>query len=286
MKITKYFTVIMIMICSLSFAQIPNSNFEEWLDGEPINWFTSNILDVGNPVSKTTEGYISSSALRGEIIKSVYGDTIIPVIISGEYGSGFPVENKYDKLNLYYKFHPIGGDILVIGIWMYKSDDLIGGGSTVISESTDNFTLASVDIEYIIDLVPDNCIIEILAANEGEELYGNLNTYFIVDNLSFGNVTSVKGDNKNIPEAMRLDQNYPNPFNPSTMISFGLPESASTALRIFNSIGENVATLINEDLSAGNYSIEWNASEFPSGIYFYALESGNYKITKKMLLLK
>lgn len=94
---------------------------------------------------------------------------------------------------------------------------------------------------------------------------------------------------ENEPEAstsFALFQNYPNPFNPLTNIKFQLDEGGFTTLKVFNVLGYEVASLINENLSAGSYNIDFDAAELPSGIYFYSLISVYNKQTKKMLLLK
>jgi hypothetical protein len=80
--------------------------------------------------------------------------------------------------------------------------------------------------------------------------------------------------------------NYPNPFNPATKISFYLPNSGDVTLKIYDLLGREVETLINDHLTAGNYSIEWNAQNYSSGIYLYKLHSANYTETRKMLLVK
>ena len=81
-------------------------------------------------------------------------------------------------------------------------------------------------------------------------------------------------------------QNYPNPFNPSTIISFNLPEQTNVELRIYDVLGNEVATLVNEVKPAGRYDAEWNASTLPSGVYIYQLRAGNNTEMRKMLLLK
>ena len=83
-----------------------------------------------------------------------------------------------------------------------------------------------------------------------------------------------------------LSQNYPNPFNPSTTIRFSVSESSMTNLSIFNSLGEKVEELINEVKEPGLYTVEFNAKDFRSGIYFYKLQSDNFNNTKKMILVK
>jgi hypothetical protein len=92
-------------------------------------------------------------------------------------------------------------------------------------------------------------------------------------------------DFNSLPTEFYLGQNYPNPFNPSTIISYSLPKTAFVSLRIFNTLGQEVAILANEQKEAGYYQATWTAN-VPSGIYFYRLQAGEYVETKKMILLK
>jgi hypothetical protein len=91
---------------------------------------------------------------------------------------------------------------------------------------------------------------------------------------------------KDIPKFYVLGNNYPNPFNPTTKISFGLPRSSNTKLIVYDLLGREVITLVNDKLEAGSYNIEWDAGNYSSGVYFYKLESGNFVQTKKMVLIK
>ncbi len=101
-----------------------------------------------------------------------------------------------------------------------------------------------------------------------------------------GQVISGVNNNNNAPNTYKLDQNYPNPFNPSTKISFALPKAGLVTLTVYNILGEETAVLINKQMPAGNQSIEWNASNYPSGVYFYKLKAGDFTETKKMVLVK
>jgi hypothetical protein len=101
-------------------------------------------------------------------------------------------------------------------------------------------------------------------------------------------------DTKVIPEGFTLQQNYPNPFNPSTRIRYSIPnviasetkQSQFVSLKVYDVLGNEVATLVNEEKPAGSYEVNFNASQLSSGIYFYKLQTGNFAETKKMLLLK
>jgi hypothetical protein len=89
-----------------------------------------------------------------------------------------------------------------------------------------------------------------------------------------------------IPADYVLYQNYPNPFNPATTIKFGLPQAGKVEITIYDQLGQKVETLINKEIDAGYHEIEWNAMQYSSGVYFYTINSGNFKAVKKMLLLK
>jgi hypothetical protein len=99
-------------------------------------------------------------------------------------------------------------------------------------------------------------------------------------------ITAVTGSKSLTPKEFALNQNYPNPFNPSTMISYQVPNSSHVNLRVFDVLGREVATLVNEVKSAGAYKAMFNASNFSSGVYFYQLNAGSFIQTKKMLLMK
>jgi photosystem II stability/assembly factor-like uncharacterized protein len=101
-----------------------------------------------------------------------------------------------------------------------------------------------------------------------------------------GGFVSVSNLGNEIPSNYKLHQNYPNPFNPVTNIRFDIPRSSHVKLIIYDALGREIATLVNEKLSAGSYESEWNASSYPSGVYFYTLFTKNYSESKKMLLIK
>jgi hypothetical protein len=89
-----------------------------------------------------------------------------------------------------------------------------------------------------------------------------------------------------LPACFALHQNYPNPFNPSTTIEFALPHSGLVTLKVYNVLGEEVATLIAGERAAGTYRATWDASGLPSGVYLFRLTAGEYVHTKKMVLMK
>ncbi|HZW39267.1 MAG TPA: T9SS type A sorting domain-containing protein [Ignavibacteriaceae bacterium] len=108
----------------------------------------------------------------------------------------------------------------------------------------------------------------------------NIGFWYIAQTL-----TGVKDENT-IPFTFNLYQNYPNPFNPSTTIKYDLPQESNVILKVYNLLGQTVATIVNTNQKAGTYEYKWDASRFSSGFYIYRIETNKNILTKKMLFLK
>ncbi|MBL1215740.1 MAG: T9SS type A sorting domain-containing protein, partial [Ignavibacteriae bacterium] len=118
-------------------------------------------------------------------------------------------------------------------------------------------------------------------------IYNTMLSQQKVDSLfNYSNITDVKNEKSNTPSDYRLDQNYPNPFNPNTKIRFSIPRRGNVNLKVFNILGEEIVDLVNSELKSGAYSVDFNAEDLPSGIYFYQLITENFSDVKKMILLK
>ncbi len=107
----------------------------------------------------------------------------------------------------------------------------------------------------------------------------------------FDKLTDVSFDDSQIPSTFILDQNYPNPFNPTTKIRYSIPivgnaDLRSVQLKVYDILGNEVATLVNKEQAAGSYEVDFNAAGLSSGMYFYSLTAGNFSSTKKMILIK
>jgi hypothetical protein len=120
--------------------------------------------------------------------------------------------------------------------------------------------------------------------------FGNAHTSgfwnIIVDALfDYAAPVSVE-DEITLPISYKLYQNYPNPFNPTTTIKYQIPEISFVTIKVYDVLGSEIATLVNEEKVAANYEIEFNATQLPSGVYFYRLQAGSFVETKKMVLLR
>jgi len=104
--------------------------------------------------------------------------------------------------------------------------------------------------------------------------------------IYFNNVVFIEEEQMNLPVNTMLLGNYPNPFNPSTKFSYSIIQSGLVKLKVYDVLGTEIETLVNEEKPVGTYELTWNAEGLPSGVYFYRLQAGNFVETKKMVLLK
>lgn len=116
--------------------------------------------------------------------------------------------------------------------------------------------------------------------------FDNPNQRFTFDFTAIVQPTSVGNQNGSLAADYYLDQNYPNPFNPSTQINYGLKESGFVTLKVYNILGNEVKTLVNGFRSAGNHTVNFDASDLSSGVYFYRLTTDNFTQIQKMILEK
>jgi len=112
-----------------------------------------------------------------------------------------------------------------------------------------------------------------------------LNTPNYLIYISGQGITEVK-DNYKLPDKYFLKQNYPNPFNPSTIIEYKIPESNFVEIKIYDVLGKEILTLLNEYKSEGIYKVQFYTDDLPSGVYIYRMKAGNFSETKKMILMR
>ena len=167
------------------------------------------------------------------------------------------------------------------------SPNIMGDRRMVLSSGSDNLTLNPGDTVKI--------MIAQLIAQGTNNLNSVTQLKILADTVKAfcnrGFVIGTERISSAVPERFMLFQNYPNPFNPVTKIKFTLPLTKgaggmNTELIIYDVLGREVATLVNEKLKSGTYSTDWDATNYPSGVYFYKLSYGNFNQTKKMVLLK
>lgn len=125
-----------------------------------------------------------------------------------------------------------------------------------------------------------------LATNSNGQVNGDIWNWAPSKRINVKSSIGITPISSNVPSNYNLSQNYPNPFNPVTKINFEIPKQGFVTLRIFDLLGREVKTLVNETATAGSYSVDFNATEFSSGVYFYKLTVNDFVDTKRMTLIK
>jgi hypothetical protein len=270
------------------FAQIPNPGFESWSGGNPTDWWTSNIIITGIPfnvnVTQSSDAHSGSFAVQGAVIVSAAGTPSPAVMQSGIDGSGFPINSRPAALYGWYKFASDSGDGLNIITGFTKNHSGMGYGIFTTTTPQATYKEFVVNSIFVTADIPDSALISIALVNGGPRTH--IGSKFWVDDLSFGTAADVKEFGNGIPVAFALDQNYPNPFNPSTKIQFEIPEAGFVTLKVYDLLGQEVASLVNGQLEPGRYRAEFDAANLPSGIYFYRLQAGDFTEAKEMIVLK
>jgi hypothetical protein len=265
-----------LLFSSAAFCQIPNAGFENWTSGNPDNWEASNSGQFVT-ITQSTDAHSGSYSVKGAVL-SISGFSIPPALITKFAYTGRPA-----SLSGFYKLTSVSSDSLVITVALYKNNNGIGAGIFHTAANASSFIQFSAPILYDLSDTPDSAAISITIMPAANPHSGSS---FNIDDLAFGSTTAVNDKNIHSPLSFELKQNYPNPFNPSTNITYQLPQNSFVSLKIYNILGKEVSTLVNEEKSAGTYSINFNASKLASGIYFYVMQANNFHQVNKMMLLK
>ncbi len=184
---------------------------------------------------------------------------------------------------------PFSGDPLTQQGWLFPVNALGGGSGFVFFSGP--FNLAPFDTQWVMAAVvpgignsPD---LSISYMRQKAQLLNSIPYDSLISGNPVYGITNVKNEkNSLIPSNYKLYQNYPNPFNPSTTIKFEIPVKSNVKITVYNILGREVSTLINEVKNPGIYKVEFNGENLSSGVYFYKLQTDNYVTMKKMIILK
>lgn len=264
---------------SFSHAQIPNSGFEQWTGGNPDGWLTNNIPGFVTPVTQSSTSHSGTSAARCAVV-DLGGSATPPTLITN-----FSVSQRHATLTFWYQFTPVGGDGAGAIVLMYKNQVAIGAGFGETYDAASSWEVADIDIEYVTGDVPDTCYIYFFTNPDTVNSEYHVGTTVLLDDLAFVGISSVTATGSH-PATFELSQNYPNPFNPTTAISYQLSTAGFVNLSVYDVLGQEVATLVNETKHAGTHTTRFDASGLPSGVYVYRLAVDGVVQMKRMLLLK
>ncbi|MFQ5602716.1 MAG: T9SS type A sorting domain-containing protein [bacterium] len=286
-----FFISFLFVLSSALFAQnpIPNPSFENWSNGNPQSWATTNVQGTVTNVTQSNTAHGGSSAVKGEVV-NFNGIPFAASIFAGVSPNlPFPVTQNYAKLTGFYQFERASGtDILGITANLFDLNfALVAIGIDTLTTTNGSYERFEVVMNYSAgSSIADAAFASIQFTIGGQGTIA-LGTFFLVDDLQFeGLATSVAEQQAPIPDAFALQQNYPNPFNPSTTFAFTIPVAANVKLTVFDLLGREVARVLDEHLPAGDHRIQWQPQNLTSSAYFYKLQAGKFTSVKKLLLLK
>ncbi len=275
---------VILMLSSSAFPQIPNNGFENWDQGDPVDWWTGDLAGF-DAVTQSSDASEGSSAALMTVIDNGGGLGYIPFQSAGDNGLGIPVSQRYGSFGGYYKFSAFQGETFNVDIFMYLGLEPIGTGDMrTPTQSPTSYIEFNVPINYFTGDTPDLAIINIYVADlsGGPSIIG---TWALVDDVTFGVASDVE-QISGLPENFSLRQNYPNPFNPSTLIEYSIPEQSFVDLKVYDILGNEIAVLVNAEQSAGTYRADFTADNLASGLYVAQLRAGSFSKTIKMNLIK
>jgi hypothetical protein len=278
------FSTITILFPIMMLAQIiPNGDFENWTNGTPNYWTVSNVPKLYKTIINSNKAHSGKRSLKGIVVN--YYNTLIPPVIQTSSRDGFPVSKRYASITGFYQFKSKGGDAISINGSLTKNKNIIGliANTLEVSSSWKRFNF---DYTYFTNDIPEKASILIQIINQNGSVHKG--SFFLMDNLNLAGLSNpLIEEKKVIPSKLSLEQNYPDPFNPSTKIKFCLPEKLFVNLKVYNSIGSEIASLVKGVTPAGIHEVSFNASNYTSGVFFYTLITGNNFVqTRKMILMK
>jgi hypothetical protein len=262
----------------LAVAQIPNPGFEQWTAGNPVGWSTNNIPGIAVPITQSSTRHSGSFSAQAAVV-TFSGSPFSPILFSQ-----FPVSQRHANLTFWFEFASVGGDGAVAEAVMYNNQTPVGAGAGETFQST-AWQLITIPIEYFSTDAPDTCIITFLVTGDSLSNPPHVGSTARLDDIAFSGIVSVQGTDRQ-PLAFKLGQNYPNPFNPTTTISYQLSAQSHVTLKVYDVLGNEVATLADGFEEAGEKSVQFNATNIAGGVYFYRLQAGDFVASKKLLLLK
>jgi len=280
---------------------LANNALTFYADGNAAYWsatwddYISTLIsnDVNDVANLNGDGWYSQRIIMSSETEALFNDdATYPLLTSKNWVEGV-MPNFTDPQNLY---TTALADVKTYCLATVDtaSVEVLPNWRLVSTPVSDQFVFS--DWPIPVDLSYDNA--ELLTAAMGGFPIGDLNWFptqnaawqaqkadeyqTIHDALTIVDVEVVEGP----ADKYELSQNYPNPFNPTTKISYTIPEASNVTLKVYDALGKEVATLVNEFQGANKYKVDFNANQLSSGVYIYKLEAGNFSITKKMLLLK
>ncbi|MCB0283974.1 MAG: T9SS type A sorting domain-containing protein [Calditrichae bacterium] len=282
--------LILLLFPIMIIAQVPNFSFENWSNGEPDEWTTTNIAGTVTNITQVSDAHSGTWALKGEI-STLFNVPYGPSVSTREgFTAGyFPINQKYATVDGWYKLDRNGGmdeALSVLAFFLDENNGVCGQAQALLSPE-DSYTKFSIPVDYSFGTgnTPVKASIQVAIGSDGTFTLG---AYFIVDDITFEGVASAidEDDAALQPLSLNLKPNYPNPFNPTTTFDFQIAVNSNVSLKIYDLSGKEIAVPLNKHLNAGSYSVKWDAKNFSSGVYIYRFKADEYVKYGRMVLMK
>lgn len=290
MKLKLLHVLVVLGYCMPTWGQnpIPNPGFETWMGNQPEEWFTSNLPDgAGDNVLPVSPGHYSDHALKGTVIPLPGSPEFpfVPLLESNTNDFGFPVNERFPYVSLYYKFQPASPeDALNIFVGILDDEGTVfGGGFSEITASSDTFSLLNIPLTYGPG-VPYRAFLTITIVNNGPSGLPAMGSSFTLDNLEMGNGLSTATELKD--PTVQITAISPNPADSTVQIAFDLKQSSTVSLRLYNSAGQQVSDIFTGHLESGSHLQSANIEDLPNGMYVCRLFTTTGSIASKINVQK
>lgn len=268
-----------IFCAAFVFAQNPVSNpgFENWANGNPVSWMTSNVPGIGTPVTQGAP-HAGLHSLRGDVITGIAG--VIPPVV---YQIGIMIAQNYATLDFYYQYNRVGTGTFDASAIMYSN------GSTVVAAADQSFTSsvvswtqANIPFTYI-SSGADSCVI-VFAINDQVNPDPDPGNYFLVDDVSLSGVVVI--DEQSTVKDFAISKIQPNPASDNAFIYYSLPRNEHIKFELLDVAGKICRTIDVTSETAGKHRIELNVTELPAGIYMLRMTTSDAVATAKVIVAK
>jgi hypothetical protein len=277
----KIFTLSLVCFGMSLAAQIPNASFENWTNGDPDNWQTSNSNSAAIVnIFQSTNAHAGNSAVRLETwtYQSFWFGGILACPSTGNF---FPVNaGQPAALNGWYVSNFVSGDKLTINTALQQGGTTVAGGGLDITNNTSVYQQFSIPYSYNpSNAVLDSGAIAMAEYTAGDQAIGlHSGTYVIIDELTFGPPLSVNEFSAN----GALEKIYPNPSNEISWIEYSIGENVPVTISVYDVNGNLVKTLVEQEQQPGRYRVAIETSDLSQGLYLVRLQSGNNSSTMKL----
>ena len=261
---------------------LKNGGFETWSGNLPVSWKTDTISSKKSVIARS-----GTSAL-----KFGHSEFFGMPFLGSLFQDSLPVSGNTFSFKGWHQLYPDSGDhiiflVIINGKQGGISGKLAGAGSMNLTTKKTIYTAFQFGISMVPNVIPETASVSIYSLPDTASGNYHRGTYALFDDFVLDNtITGVLDKEFMYPQSFSFEQNYPNPFNPNTIIEFSLPKEQHVVLRVFNTLGQVVATMLDENLPQGRYRKEFNGIGLSSGIYFYEIRAGEFSQVKKMMLVK